>query len=374
VRKLSGFSPLLAREVVYRATGRANTRTADTSAYTLLEEIETILMPVWERNWQPCVAEDAGGSLKAFAPYPLTHLENFRPVESISEAVETFYGAIVGVDPYQAAKEPVRAALEDAQDRLRHKLNSLESSQTNPAEIDRLRKSGELILAYQYNIEPGQQTLTAAYEVDGPELDIKLDPTLSPVANAQRYFKRYEKAKSAGEDVPKLVRAAKREAAFLEQLALDLELAASWPEVDEVREALEEHGFARGPRQARPKGGKPSPLRITTDDGFIIWVGRNARQNDEVTFSRGGPEDLWLHVRGAAGAHVIVKHDGRQIPAAVIEQAAALAARYSPMRGEARVLVDVTQRKHVRKIRGGKPGMVTYRNEEPVEVAPALED
>lgn len=375
VKHLLGFSPLLAREVAFRATGAVDTPAhALSSAQALQEEIETIIMPLWERDWQPCIAEDEGGAALAFAPYRLTHLERVKPVDSVSEAVETYFGAPVGTDAYRSAKRPVRETIHDAQDKLRHKLKSLERSRQDPAEIENLRRSGELILAYQYTLEPGQTSFSASYEVEGPEITIKLDSDLTPVENAQRYFKRYNKAKSANAEVPKLIAVTRAELIFLDQLALDLELAGNWPEIEEVNETLEKLGHRRGPKRVRPSGGKSSPLRVTTEDGFVIWVGRNARQNDEVTFKRGGPEDLWLHARDVPGAHVIIKNDGRPIPEDVIEYAAALAARYSSKRTEGSVLVDVTERKYVRKIKGTGPGMVTYRNENPLTVAPASRD
>ena len=359
------------REAIFRASGAANTRAADTSARALAEVIETVLMPLWERDWQPCVAVDGDtGEVTAYAPYLLTHLDGVQPAESISAAAERYYGALVGLDAYAAAKAPARAAIAEAQERVRQKREALQRSRQSQAQIEHLRRCGELILAYQYTLTPGQTSFAAPYEVDGPPVKVELDPTLKPVENARRYFDRYEKAKRADADVPPLIEAAERELAFLAQLALDLELAENWPEIEEVREQLEANGYWRGSRSARPKGGKPKPLRVTTDEEFVIWVGRNARQNEEVTFTRGGPEDLWLHVRGAPGAHVIIKNDGRPIPESVIRHAATLAARYSPLRGEARVPVDVTRRKYVRAIKGGKAGMVTYRNETTIEVSP----
>ncbi len=370
VSKLRGVSPLLARELVYRAAQDIDTPAHAIAPDDLYEVIESSFLPVWEHAWEPCVVEDADGVVKAFAPYPLTHLDGMRSVDSISAAAEMFFGAPVGVDAYIAAKKPVAQDIKAARKRLSRKLRALQRSQRDPAEIQRLRQSGELILAYQYSMTAGQESFRAAYEVDGPELTIKLDPVLSPVENAQRYFRRYEKAKSANKGVPELIQETERALAFLDQLALDLELAENWPEIEEVRSILEAQGYVRGPARKRPQSGKSKPLRVVTDDGFVIWVGRNARQNDDVTFVRGSADDLWLHARGVPGAHVIIKNDGRDIPDAVIEHAARLAARYSPKRGEARVLVDVTQRKHVRKIKGGKPGMVTYRNEEPITVRP----
>ena len=111
-------------------------------------------------------------------------------------------------------------------------------------------------------------------------------------------------------------------------------------------------------------------MRVVSADGFVIWVGRNSRQNEEVTFKRGSAEDLWLHVRGVPGSHVVVKFDGRTIPEAVIVQAAAYAAYYSKLKHEASALVDVTQCKHVKKIKGAAVGMVTYRNETTRSVTP----
>ncbi|MBI5959414.1 MAG: DUF814 domain-containing protein, partial [Chloroflexi bacterium] len=180
-------------------------------------------------------------------------------------------------------------------------------------------------------------------------------------------------AKRARAGVPQLVQATQQEMDYLLQLETDLALAANWPEIGEVQDALQRNGYWQGPRTAQPGGSKSSPLKVTTEAGLVIWVGRNARQNDQVTFEKGTPNDLWLHVHGLPGAHVIVKSNGQPVPEAIIRRAAEIAAYYSGARSETRVLVDVTQRKYVRKIKGGKPGMVTYRNESPVQVTPTRE-
>jgi len=112
---------------------------------------------------------------------------------------------------------------------------------------------------------------------------------------------------------------------------------------------------------------------VLKDEGTLIWVGRNARQNEDVTFTKGRPEDLWMHARGVPGAHVIVKSAGRAVKPADLQRAASLAAYYSASRSEGHVLVDVTERRHVHKIKGGKPGMVTYRGESPIDATPRPE-
>ncbi|HLU10554.1 MAG TPA: NFACT RNA binding domain-containing protein, partial [Oceanobacillus sp.] len=139
----------------------------------------------------------------------------------------------------------------------------------------------------------------------------------------------------------------------------------------EVQQTLQAKGYWRGkPAKQIAGGGKSVPLRIVTPEGCTIWVGRNSRQNEIVTFEKGSPNDLWLHARDVPGAHVIIKMDGRSVPESVIERAAELAAYYSANQNEGKVIVDVTERRYVKKIKGAGPGMVTYRNEETRTVAP----
>ncbi len=371
-RRVLGISPLLGKEIVFRATGGINTKAADTSARALLAAIGELFGTLREGAWQPGTVEEEG-SVIAYAAYPITHLPGWTPASSMSDAVARYYGPLVGVDAYTAGKRPVAEAIVEARTRVAKKLESLRGSLQDDAAFEHLRHSGELLLAYQYTLAPGARELRAAYDVDGPELIIALDPALSPLENAKRYFEKYEKAKRARSGVPVLVAAAEQELAYLDQLAIDLEMARNWPDIGEVQEALQRSGYWRGPRTAGPRGGASAPLRVTTESGAVIWVGRNARQNDIVTFDRGGPGDLWLHARGVPGAHVIIKAGAGDVPDAVIQRAAEIAAYYSAARGEARALVDVTRRKYVRKIKGGKPGMVTYRNEQPIEVTPRPE-
>lgn len=371
-RRVLGVSPLLGKELVFRATGGINTKAADTSARALLAAIGELFGAFRAGAWQPGTAQDEGAVI-AYAAYPLTHLPGWTPASSMSEAVACFYGPLVGEDAYAAARRPVAEAIAEARARVARKLESLRGSLQDDAAFEHLRQSGELLLAYQYTLAPGARELRAAYDVDGPELVIALDPALTPLENARRYFEKYEKAKRARRGVPELVAAAEQELAYLDQLAIDLDMARNWPDIGEVQEALQRSGYWRGPRTAGPRGAASAPLKVTTESGAVIWVGRNARQNDMVTFDRGGPGDLWLHARGVPGAHVIIKAGAGDVPDAVIRRAAEIAAYYSAARGEARALVDVTRRKYVRKIKGGKPGMVTYRNEQPIEVTPRPE-
>jgi predicted ribosome quality control (RQC) complex YloA/Tae2 family protein len=358
-----GFSPLLAREVVFRASGNADQRASDADPKLLLASAQSVVSPLLKRDWRPGIVQQ-DGAVSAFSVYPLQSLANWKRVGSASAALAAFYGAAVGSDAYKAAKAPVQEAISEAASKLGARLASLQRSMTDDTEREVLKRSGELILAYQYTIMPGQPELRAQYDTDQAELVIKLDPRLSALENAQHYFERYQKAKRALDDVPQRIEQTEAELDFLRQLAIDLELAASWPDIDEVQQELQSRGLWKGPSKRVPGVQKSAPLRVVTADGWVIWVGRNSRQNEQVTFEKGAAADLWLHARAVPGAHVIIKTEGRPAPEAVIERAAGLAAFYSARRTEAKVPVDVTARAFVRKIKGGAPGMVTYKNEQ----------
>ena len=367
--RLLGISPLLAKEIVFRATGTTNHKAVATDVDALYTALHNVIEPLARREWQPGLVENDNG-IEAFSVYPLESVDGWQPVETVSVALATYYGAILGDDAYQAAKQPVLAAIKEGQAKLEAKRASLERSLTDESEREHLRQSGELLLAYQYSLTPKQTELRAQYDPDAPEMVIKLDPELTPLENSQRYFARYEKAKRALDGVPQLLEETENELAYLAQLAIDAELASNWPDIDEVQQALQSKGYWQGKRAGRIGGGKSGPERVVTQDGFVMWVGRNSRQNEIATFDKGGGADYWLHARDVPGAHVVIKFDGRPIPDNVIHRAAEIAAYYSPRRNETNVLVDVTQRKYVKKIKGAGPGMVTYRNETTRSVNP----
>jgi predicted ribosome quality control (RQC) complex YloA/Tae2 family protein len=280
-----------------------------------------------------------------------------------------YFGAPVGPQAYGARKAHIQDQLANASDRIQRKLAALERQARQAEEIEQLRKKGELLFAYAATLSPRQTSFEAQYDPDDLPLVIPLDPNLTGVENARRYFDRYEKAKRANADVPAPQAAARQELAYLDQLRTDLELAERWPEIEAVRDALQSGGYWRGPRVRSPKGSQPAIQRLHIDS-FAILVGRSAAHNQKLITENAAGSDLWLHARGVPGGHVLIRNDGRSIPEIVIEAAAGFAAYYSAARAESLVEVDVTQRRYVRPIKGGKPGMVTYKNERTLKVVP----
>ena len=369
VRGLKGVSPLLAQEIAFRTTGRADTRAGEVEKMSpLLAAIGNLFSPLESGHWQPSVVREEG-EITVFAPYPLTHRQGHEPLAGISQAVEGYYAGAVGEEPYGFLRQSLRQAIARGRDRQQKKRRALERSLVAREEIETLRQKGELILAYATQITPGQTELVVELEPDQPSLTIALDPRSSPVENAQRYFKDYRKAKAAADEVPALLDQVELELRYLDQLEVDLEMASSQPEVQEVRRALSEAGYMKGEGRRR-KPARSQPLTFRSPDGLTILVGKNSRQNEEVTFRRASAGDLWLHARGVPGAHVIIKSGGQKVPDATLHQAAGLAAYYSQSREATSVAVDYTQRRHVRRIKGARPGLVTYDHEQTIYVTP----
>lgn len=367
--RILGMSPLLAKEIAFRAAGDSAARVNDMDGARLFAAFDELMQPLLTRNWQPGLGRESGLAI-AFAACPLTHLD-WQPCSSISEAMGAVYGEIAGSQAYDEARKPVQAALVAAKAKLSGKLESLRQGLRDESERERLRQSGELVLAYQYAIAAGQSVLRAQYDFDSPELIIRLDARLSPLENAQAYFRRYDKAKAAAQAVPALIAATELERAYIEQLEADLANAANWLEIDDVIQALQARGHWGGARLKRlGGGGRPGPLRIVSRDGYVLWVGRNSRQNAQLTFKRANSQDIWLHARDVPGAHVVIRDDGRRIKEELLREAAAVAAHYSRRRSDSHVQVDYTRVKYVRAIKGAGPGMVTYRNEKSLWVQP----
>jgi predicted ribosome quality control (RQC) complex YloA/Tae2 family protein len=378
VRGLRGVSPQIAREVAFRVTGDASTTIAAIPTGIdgeLARTVRNLFEPLLTRSWAPEVYEQEGEPI-GYAAVPMAHLAAIaeaRPVESISEAIETLAetGVVAGPRDHAQRRERIVAAIDRERDRIGKRLHSLQEQHRRSAQVEQLREWGEMIYAYLWQIQPGDTELA----VDG--LVIPLDPSMSAKDNAAHYFEEYRKAQRAGSQLPEHIGKAETELAYLEQLRVLVAQADGFAAIEALRQEFEEAtggrqdvGERKGSTNRKQQSRKVAGL--TEAGGNMIFIGRSGKENDQVTFEIGGAEDTWLHARGVPGSHVIIRW---LKPAEVederaVETAAALAAHYSGSRSAGQVEVDVTRRKHVRKIKGSGPGMVTYRNERTISVKP----
>ncbi len=375
---VTGISPLLAREIVYRATGSTATQVNQlTRLSPLLEAFQQLFDLLRDDQWQPTLAVDDEETPLAFAPYPLRHLPHTKSLETMSVVVETYFAeAAAG---YAAAKAPLAQAIGEARQKLarrRERLAEDAAIQANPVE---LKEKGEAILALAYQIKPGQKELIVDLAAMGlgrsQSLKITLDPALSASENAQHYFSRYRKALRAGNEIPDQLEKITLEESYLEQLEQDLVMAENRPEIDAVAEELAEAGYRALTRRGKlAKKSASRYLRLTAPDGAVVLVGKNAVQNAHLTFDRAAADDLWLHARNVPGAHVVIP-TAQGLPSEEdVFWAAGVAAYYSRARNDTAVEVDVTVKKYIRAIKGAAPGLVTYRNESTLRVAPEPPD
>jgi predicted ribosome quality control (RQC) complex YloA/Tae2 family protein len=381
--ELAGFSRLVAREVAFRATGSITTPAGQSELSRVFETVIDLIGPVrGEGKWSPCVARFEG-HVVAFAPYRLTHLESqceVTDVASISEAVELGHADREAAEANGGRPEtanqlarPLIEAIDTRRSVVTRRRNALLRSQEAAGDPDALRQIGQTILAYAHTIRPGQELLA----IDG--LEITLDPHESASENAQRYFREYRRARDASRRVPLLVAQADRELAHLDEMDTLVRIAEDPMQIRALRDELRGAGILRD-RELRPvKRGKfapkqadngPRPITVPLPDGFVAYVGTSAKANEHITFDVAGQDDLWLHARQRPGSHVIVRTAGQRVPERVLQRAAELAAFYSQGRTDSRVAVDWTPRKFVRRIRGGPPGLVSYINEQTVDVPP----
>lgn len=381
VEGISGISPLLAREISYRALGSADAVTHHPAqdAARLLDVVRQFVNLPVTHMWAPSVAMDPDGRVLSFAPYPLTHTGSCEPVQAISAAIERWLADRETFDAYRQVRQHLRQLLTEARDKLAAKSASLHKALLPPEQVEGLRHRANAILAMGWSIQPGQQVLELEPEMAASLLGttgesgarIELDPHLSPAENAERLFDEYRHRQAANAEVPGLIAATEAELGYLSQLELDIDLAENRTELDAL--LLEIQSLTGTTATRRCPVNTRRILTVTAADRSLILVGRSAVQNEELTFRRASGDDLWLHARGVPGAHVIVKC-GRSEPGDdTLNLAARYAAAFSAKRGETQVLVDYTRRRYVSRMPGGRPGMVVYHHERTLHVPGILE-
>ncbi|MAG35629.1 MAG: hypothetical protein CL878_05210 [Dehalococcoidia bacterium] len=381
VGSLRACSPLLAQEVAYRATGSAETTVAQTHDWSAVSAaLGALFASAAAGSFEPQLAYD-GPTAMAFAPYRLTQHPGAGPVEGMSRAIELFHASMAtpaptprpGQPSVEPQRRPLQKALTAAAARLRSQQQSLQQADMPLEELERLRLSGEWLLALAHEIQPGQTALRVEEAAsDGGEFTVSLDPELTPQAMARRYFHQHQRQKRGAAVVAaRLAQTRLRQHATAEALAL-LAAARTVADVRRIEREAQEEGLI--PLVDRPPRRRPTVHSRGFDrhviGGTVVLVGRSSRGNDQVTFREAQPNDLWLHARGVPGAHVVIRTTGPSVPEHVVQAAAALAAEASAARNAGSVAVDYTRRRYVRRIKGAPPGLVTYRQERTVHVVP----
>ena len=394
VTQVAGMSADIAQEAVCRALGDAQMAYTSDAAAPLAAVVRDLALRAARDEWQPTAILNAEGQISDGALWPpcIGADRPQRPMSSVNELLATLFAAREWGDAIQSASGDLRRTLKNARDRLQRKHAILQGEMAALQAADTLRQEGELLLAFASDIPAGARNFTVPDLGDGaPPRVIALDPQLTAIENANARFSRYHKMRRAAEAIPPQIAATEIALARVAQLGTDLALADTLADLTHVRAEVADARLGALDRTAvapkKPKkigSGKPGqkgkappkprvggdPLRFTSPEGFVIYVGKNSQQNEYVTFDLGTGGDIWLHARGVPGAHVIIKAGGRQPSAATLDFAASLAAWFSQSRTAGSVPIDYTEQRYVRHIKDGGPGMVTYSKEHTLPATP----
>ena len=373
---VQGISPIIGREIEHRVCEGATKRLEGVLYDRLITELGSLKSLGENCSGTPCTVYREDGKPMDVSFLPVTQYGGFMHTEnseSFNLAIDNFYDERDRQDRMRVKTHSLNKLLQNLRDRTARKLQKQHTELSQCADREQLRIRGDLLQANLYRIERGSAFADVEnyYDENGGTLRIKLNPAISPAANAQKYYKDYQKAKNAESFLSEQIKKGESELEYLDSVLDEVSRAETERELSQIREELNEQGYLRAPKGRQPKQSALPPLSFESTDGFKIYVGRNNRQNDILTLKTAAKNDIWLHTKEIHGSHVIISAQGRQVSEQAIIEAARLAAYHSKARTSSNVPVDYTLVRHVSKPSGAKPGMVIYVNNRTVYVDPS---
>ena len=361
---VSGMSMPTAKELAFRVLERGEERPSDLPATAA--KLADLLRRLPEMADPRVLLDDDGDPADVFAfPYLMHPLEYQSAAPTVSAALERYFSTRDRQDRLNQKSAAMVKVLKNHIERCEKKLAQQEEDLSNTAKLEEFRLMGEILNANLWQLKKGQTeaTLPNFYDEDGGMITIPMDIQLTPVQNAQRYFKKYQKARTTREMAAQQHETTLQELNYLEGMLLDVGKCVGESELEEIRDELAATGYVKKTANRRQQRALPKskPYHYRSSDGIDIFVGKNAAQNERLT-GDARPNEMWLHAKDMPGSHVIVKAEG-SIPDSTLSDAATLAAWYSKGQHSSMVPIDYTLKRYVKKIPGGATGMVTYTNQ-----------
>ena len=373
--EITGLSRASAEELALRVLGRGGEWPEDLR--NACEKLEDLFRRLPEMADPRVLRTEDGEAEDVFAfPYLSRDTGRQQPCRTLSAALDSYYSSRDAKDRLAQKSASMIRTLKVQAERCTRKLAMQDEELASAEKMDEYRRTGEAIQANLYRLKKGmtEAVLPDWSDPDGGGITVELDIRLTPVQNAQRYFKKYQKARNARETAAVQRAKTLEELEYLENMLMDAENCGSESELEEIRQELVRTGYMKRVTNRRQQRQLPksTPYRYLSVDGIEIDVGRNSLQNDRLTQAAGANE-MWLHAKDMPGSHVIVRAEG-EIPLATMKQAALLAAWYSKGRNSSTVPVDYTLRKYVKKPSGAAPGKVIYTHQKTAYVTAEEEE
>lgn len=381
-KSYSGISPIMASEICFRANIDPSCNTEilkEEEILNLYNSFKTIIKNLNENNFCPQVIFEDNKKIIDFSVIELTQFLNKEKLnfETISKLLEYFYKERDLIYRTSQKTQDLKKIVTQNIERCIKKKEVYQKTLKEIANRDNLKLYGELITSNIYSISKGMTTvkLNNFYSENYEEIEIPLDANLTPAENAQKYFKKYNKEKRTFSALQIQIKQNEEQLEYLENVLNSLKTCFTEQDIKDVREELAEEGIIKKIRQnKKDKSNKKSkPLHFISSDNFHIYVGKNNKQNDELTLKFAKSQDIWLHTKNIAGSHVIIVTDGREVSETALEEASNLAAFYSKASTSSLVPVDYTLRKNIKKPNGAKLGMVIYETNKTIYVTPSEE-
>lgn len=375
-----GISPLCAHELCHRARIDEN-KSLDDLDLQDREKLFHIFLDFFDKIgkgiFTPRIFSDGKEPIE-FSSYQMTMYDSYSCTEFpyISSALEEFYSKKEVYSRIRQKSYDLRKILSNALERAYKKLSLQEKQMKDTQKMDKYKVYGELIHTYGYSLAEGSKVLQAVNFYDNQPISVPLDPTLTPLENARKYFDRYGKLKRTKDALTLYIEESKNEIDHLESVSNALDICISEDDLAQIKEELRQTGYIKK-RQKDSKNKKMSskskPLHFISSDGYHIYVGKNNFQNEELSFHFAKGDDWWFHAKGQAGSHVIVKSEGKELPDKTFEEAGRLAAYFSKGKKAPKVEVDYTQKKNLKKPPKAKPGFVIYHTNYSLLIEPVID-
>ena len=374
-----GWSPLVCREIAFRAGGRVDItfdELGPQGRVRVAEAAEMLLNSVKENSFTPTVISIEKRP-KDFTFFPAEQYEEAgacAAYPTFSALMDRFYEQRENQERIRQKGQDLIRSVTNARDRTARKIANQQRELDATQDRERLRQFGDIITSNLHTMERGMATLRALdfYDPEGAEVDIKLDPLLTPQQNAAKYYKEYNKAKTAEEMLTIQLEKGRRELDYLNSVLENITLAEGERDLQEIRQELADTGYLRRQTKEKDKSRRlrPKPMEFRSTAGLRISVGKNNVQNDLLTCKQAFKSDIWFHTQKIHGSHVILWTGGAQPDLQSLNEAACLAAWFSQGRESGKVPVDYTPVKYVKKPAGARPGMVVYTTYETAWVTP----
>lgn len=322
---------------------------------------------------------DSNGKIREISAIKLPQLCNrYKEVEAddFDYAISRYFNDANDINMYSSKKNDLEKKLSILIQKLEKRIANMQLDIDKYKNYEEFKLCGELLFANLYMIKSNLTSITVLNYYSNEEMEIPMNPMLSPSENANFYFKKYNKAKATLEHSRKNIETAQEELEYLNSIRHYVARIKSYEDIDNITEELRLQNYIsiKKTKKSNPKINKFAPIKYISSDGNEIWVGKNNFQNDMLTLKKSNKEYIWLHVKDIPGSHVVIQNTFENVTNECIYEAARIAAYHSSASAGSNVPVDFTEIKYVHKPSGAKPGMVIFTDNKTVYVTPDSEE